>query len=108
MGSRGTLSNLPGWLLGVIIVMSVIELALLVVALIVLVRTPSPRLTLPVWAWLLIIVLISTFGPIAFLVAGRRPRETPDAPRRGGPGGRTSAADLLYGSPTDPDERESR
>lgn len=107
MGSNSSLSGLPGWALAAVIVLGVVEVGLLVVALVILLRTPQPRLTLPVWAWALIIVFVSTLGPIAFLVAGRRPAEVSGdvaAPRAGRPG---SAADLLYGPkpPVDPGPR---
>ena len=105
MGSSGTLSDLPGWALVAVIIMAVIEAAVLIAALIVLVRTPTSRLTLPLWAWILIIVLISTFGPIAFLVAGRRPPEAAPGAAPRTPGAGSSAADLLYGARQDPDER---
>jgi len=108
MGYRGSLADLPGWALGVVVVLGVIEVGLLVVALVRLVRTPAGRLTLPIWAWALIIVFVTTLGPIAFLVAGRRPPElSGDVPRAAAPGRAGSAADLLYGPkpPTDPGAR---
>ncbi len=109
MGSSVSLSNLPGWALIAIAVMAVIEVALLVTALVVLVRTPPSRLTLPMWVWIVIIVIVSTLGPIAFLVAGRRPPEAePGAMRRADSGAGSSAADLLYGAPSDRDARDAR
>lgn len=108
MGTRSSLADLPGWALPVVVVLGVVEVGLLVVALIRLVRTPQGRLTLPMWAWALIIVFVSTLGPIAFLVAGRRPPElSGDVPRAAGSGRASSAADLLYGPkpPTDPGAR---
>ena len=97
MDANNSLSGLPGWALAVVIALAVIEVALLVVGLIVLVRTPPSRLTLPVWAWALLIVVVGTIGPIAFLVAGRRPAAASDTPRPAGSGHAGSAADLLYG-----------
>jgi len=108
MKSSTSLSGLPGWAVVAVIVLAVIELALLVIALVVLVRTPRARLTLPIWAWALIIVFVSTLGPIAFLVAGRRPAElSGEAAQPAHRAGAGSAADLLYGpkSPTDPGSR---
>ena len=48
----------------------VIELALMIAALIDLIRRPltnGPR-----WMWVLIIVLVNFFGPIIYFVAGRK------------------------------------
>jgi hypothetical protein len=62
----------------VIIVLGALELALDVVALVILVRTPRQRVTLPKWAWALIIILINLIGAILFLAIGRRPAEAVD------------------------------
>lgn len=48
----------------------VIELALLVIALIDLVRRDQVRY-LPKWAWAVIILLLNFLGPIAYLLIGR-------------------------------------
>jgi hypothetical protein len=70
-------------LTALVVIVGVIEVGLLVVALIVLIRTPSDRLTLPRWAWVLI-CFIQLVGPIAFLLAGRsaptQQLPTPTAP----------------------------
>jgi hypothetical protein len=47
-----------------------IELALMVTALVDLVRREQTRG--PKWAWLLVIVLINFIGPIIYFVAGRK------------------------------------
>jgi uncharacterized membrane protein YhaH (DUF805 family) len=47
-----------------------IELALLITALVDLIRREKTRG--PKWAWLLVIVLINFIGPIVYFVAGRK------------------------------------
>jgi hypothetical protein len=47
-----------------------IELALLITALVDLIRREKTRG--PKWAWLLVIVLINIIGPIIYFVAGRK------------------------------------
>ena len=47
-----------------------IQLALLITALVDLVRRPQTRG--PKWAWVLVIVLINFIGPIVYFVAGRK------------------------------------
>jgi hypothetical protein len=47
-----------------------LELALLVIALVDLIRRERTRG--PKWAWALVIVLITTIGPIAYLLFGRQ------------------------------------
>lgn len=94
-----------------LVVLVVVQAGLLVAALVVLARTPAERLTLPRWAWALVVLLGSAVGPIAFLAAGRRPAPVADtsgagggsgagaggddAPRRGEATAR--AVDVLYG-----------
>lgn len=61
-------------LLVVIVILTLIQLALLVVGVMTWAKTPEQRLTLqPRWVWLLIILLFGVIGPIAFLIAGRKP-----------------------------------
>ncbi len=47
-----------------------IELALMITALIDLVRRPQTRG--PKWVWVLVIILINFIGPIIYFVAGRK------------------------------------
>jgi uncharacterized membrane protein YhaH (DUF805 family) len=47
-----------------------IQLALLITALVDLVRRPQTRG--PKWAWALVIILINFIGPIIYFVAGRK------------------------------------
>ncbi|MFT8395929.1 PLD nuclease N-terminal domain-containing protein [Bifidobacterium aquikefiri] len=54
------------------LVVAVVDVALLVIALVRLARTPAGRRTLPWPAWLAIIVLVHPIGAIVFLIVGRR------------------------------------
>ena len=49
----------------------IIDLALLVCALIDLLRRPAQGIRGPKWIWVLVVVLIGTLGPIAYLAFGR-------------------------------------
>ncbi len=58
-------------LLGVAVVA---EVALKVIALVTLSRTPRERVRMGVrWPWAVIIVLVNTIGSVVFLVLGRKP-----------------------------------
>ena len=104
-----TLADLPTGFLVAITVVTVAELALRVVALVVLVRTPRERLQLGArWPWVLMILLVNLVGAVAFLAAGRRPAPA-DEPHPGGdPASRADdpvqvAVDLLYPGRPEPD-----
>lgn len=104
MQTNVDLASLPTWVLAIGVVWAVAELALAVIALIVLVRTPAERTTLPKWAWAIVVVAIQMIGPIAFLAAGRRPAAVDHrTPETGEPSASpvTRAVDLLYNSPKD-------
>ncbi|SFJ45626.1 Phospholipase_D-nuclease N-terminal [Paenibacillus sp. UNC496MF] len=60
-----------GQLLSLLLPLVVIELALKISAIVACVR--SERTRGPKWLWLLVIVFVSTFGPIAFFLFGRKP-----------------------------------
>ena len=62
--------SLPVLILG--IAMGIAQLALLVSALWILIKTDVERLTLPRLAWVAIIVFVNLLGPIAFLIGGRK------------------------------------
>jgi len=85
-----------------LIALIAVQLALQVTALVVLVRTRPERLTLPRWAWALVVVLGSLAGVVVFLVAGRRPvTAAVDDPPASGTGGSSDGAidravDVLY------------
>lgn len=97
---------LPGRLgalgFGLVAVLAIVQLGLLLWALIRLAGTPDNAVSLPKWAWALIIIFASTVGPIAFLVAGRREPEHFAPPTWQGHASAASAADLLYGAPARP------
>ncbi|QDZ16869.1 PLDc_N domain-containing protein [Humibacter ginsenosidimutans] len=87
------------------VVLGVLELALDVVALVLLVRTPRERVTMPKWAWALLIIFINLIGSILFLAIGRRPAAAVDPLTTGAQTGDAAArpssasvADALYGS----------
>jgi hypothetical protein len=99
------LMALPTWLLAVIGVLLVVQIAVEVFALVQLFRTSDERLVFgKKWPWVLIIVMVNLVGAIVFLAAGRKPEAAVDplsaasgAPAV--PGDRASrAADVLYGS----------
>ena len=83
--------------------LGIVEVALLIIALIHLLRHPHPRL-LPLWAWLVVILFFSLIGPILYFALGRGQEEPdyappPDAEYGAGESRRTiRAVDLLYGS----------
>lgn len=62
-----SMSDIP-W--GIIAPVIVLQFVLMVVALIACVR--AEQTNGPKWLWVIIIVCISIFGPVAFFVAGRR------------------------------------
>jgi hypothetical protein len=81
--------------------LGVVELALDVVALVLLVRTPQSRVTLPKWLWAVLIIFINLIGSILFLAIGRRPTPVADPRASGAARGphpaASSVADALYG-----------
>lgn len=108
-GGLSSLNTLPAGVLIVFGVLGVLELALAVVALVVLVRTPKTRVTLPKWGWALLIIFINVIGSILFLTIGRRPAPAvvPQAPE-GSMAARPSASSVagaLYGDATKPAAR---
>lgn len=67
------LSTLPTSALVTIGVLTAIQLAMQVISLVVLARTPRERLVFGrKWPWVLIIVLINLIGAVVFLAVGRR------------------------------------
>jgi hypothetical protein len=83
----------------------VVQLALLVAALVDVLRRPDEAVTGGRrWVWILVIVLVQTIGPLAYFAAGRRPRPAAepsprsDAPDDTGPSSRVDrAVEVLYG-----------
>lgn len=100
---------------------AVLELALLVLALVDVLRRPDEAVTGGRrWVWILLIVLMQTLGPIIYFAAGRRPRPVTDPGRDGGTsaGGAPSAdarpadrvgrtVDVLYGQDATDDDESS-
>jgi Phospholipase_D-nuclease N-terminal len=65
--------NLPiGTLLSLVIPLAILELILIIVALVDLIRREPARVNGPKILWVLIILLISTIGPILYLIVGRK------------------------------------
>lgn len=93
------ISALPTGALIALGIALVLQLALVVVSLVVLARTPRERILFEKkWPWVLIIVLINFIGAILFLAIGRRPApvaDTPLAPPSAG--GVSQAVQSLYG-----------
>ncbi len=96
---RSTIEGLgPGALAG-LGVLIVIELTLLVAALISLIRRPPEGVRGPKWIWALLIVFVSTIGPILYFALGRAPEQVDLVPEDvASPADRgESVADVLYG-----------
>jgi hypothetical protein len=65
--------NLPiSTLLSLIIPLGILELILIIVSLVDLIRREPARVNGPKILWVLIILLISTIGPILYLIVGRK------------------------------------
>jgi 4-amino-4-deoxy-L-arabinose transferase-like glycosyltransferase len=78
--AAASLSTLPTAVLVGLAALVVVELALDVVALVDLYRRPSERVVGEnKWLWVAIIVLVSLFGAIIYLAAGRKPALADDA-----------------------------
>lgn len=72
MNSTQDFQELPPGLQLALVAVIVVQLALIVVALIVLARTPADRIrSLPKWAWVVVILLANGIGPIIFFAVGR-------------------------------------
>ncbi|MHA6525479.1 PLD nuclease N-terminal domain-containing protein [Tessaracoccus sp. G1721] len=98
--------NLPVWLLIILGVVLVVELALLIVGVVSWARTPDAQMPRPnKWVWLVLILFVQIIGPVAFLLARRSEARYAVAPEPEAlPGARHAAtrtaddtANLLYG-----------
>ena len=68
--------NLPiGTILSLVLPLAALELILIIVALIDLIRREPDRVNGSKIVWGLIIVLISTIGPICYFILGRKERD---------------------------------
>lgn len=59
-------------LLPIIAPLLVVQLILMIIALVDLSRREAERVRGPKWAWAIVSVVVATFGPIAYLVFGRK------------------------------------
>ena len=107
MNGLGSLQTLPTWGLVGIGVIVVVDLVLYVWALTDLYRRPVQELTIAnKWVWAAIILLVSTFGAIIYLLAGRKPAPVAETrPQASGAQRGANAADALYGAPKGIDPR---
>jgi hypothetical protein len=96
-----SLQALPTWALVGIGVILVVDVVLDAYALTDLYRRPVDQLTVQnKWVWVAIILLVSTFGAIIYLLAGRKPPAAEEAAARASAVSRgQNAADALYGPP---------
>jgi len=83
-----------------------VELALMVAALISVLRRPPARLRGPKWLWVLVILFVNLVGPILYFALARKPEaidiaSPPDAVQ---PHHAEAVADVLYGSSAPEDE----
>ncbi|HEY1353559.1 MAG TPA: PLDc N-terminal domain-containing protein [Ktedonobacteraceae bacterium] len=62
----------PGQLLALLIPLALLELLLVIVALVDVLRREPERVRGSKVAWILIILLIGTLGPICYLIVGRK------------------------------------
>jgi|ERR1700693_348364 len=75
------LSDLPPVLLVVLAVVALLELALDIVALVHLYRTPVDQVVGGnKWIWVVIILLINLIGPVLYLAIGHKPAPAGEAP----------------------------
>ena len=101
------LADLPVGVLVVLGVAVLVQLTLDVVALVDLVRRPVDRVAMGnKWVWVAIILLVNLLGAILYLVAGRRPEPSAEAPLTSGPSASRAEgiADSLYGRRDDGSE----
>jgi hypothetical protein len=76
-----------------------VQLALMIAALVSVIRTPAERLRAPKWLWVLVIVFGELIGPIVYFAVARKP-EAVDVAHSDSPAQAERAAgvaDLLYG-----------
>lgn len=75
-----------------------VQLLLWLVCLVWWARTPAERMSLPKVAWLLIILIANGIGPLAWIIAGRRPTPVTESPAvQQWANEQQHAVDVLYG-----------
>lgn len=105
--SLAQLATLPAWLLIVLGVIALAEVALDIVALVDLYRRPVAQVTFGLkWVWVILIVLVNLIGAVLYLAIGRhRPPQAdvgqPSTQRPDAAG----IADALYGPRDDTEAR---
>lgn len=107
MNGIDSLQTFPTWALVALGVIAVVDLVLYVWALTDLYKRPLDELTVRnKWLWVAIILLVSTFGAIIYLLAGRKRAPVVDVGPRSDTAARAeTAVDALYGAPKDVDRR---
>ncbi len=98
------MSDLPTPALVVLGALIIVQAALYGVALVDLARRPVDQVVgSNKWLWIAVILLVSTLGPILYLVAGRRPANAAGAPPAPGRGSARpeDVVDALYGPKED-------
>ena len=94
-----SLTDLPTAVLVLLGIALLAQLALMIWALVDVIKRPDDRIRGAKWLWVIIIVFGELIGPIVYLAVARLPeavdvaRPTPTADRA------SAAADVLYGSP---------
>jgi hypothetical protein len=58
--------------LNVLLPIIALQIILMIIALVDLIRRDSTRVRGPKWLWVIIVLFISTIGPIVYLAAGRK------------------------------------
>ena len=94
------LSAIPVWVVVVLVVLSLAQITLDVVAFLDLYRRPSEQVVFGnKWIWVAIVLLVNTVGPILYLAVGRKPPPVAhDAAAPPSPPVRAEdIADVLYG-----------
>lgn len=101
MGTNIAFSELPIWVIVAVVVIGVIQLALQILAIVHVLRTPAERLrTGRPWVWI-IVIAAGIVGVVVYFAVSREPAAVHDPFRDTEPGtspsGGSSAADVLYG-----------
>ena len=74
------------------------QLALMIWALVDVIKRPDDRIRGPKWVWVIIIVFGELIGPIVYLAVARLPETVDVAPQQAAADRVSTAADVLYGA----------